>query len=406
MKLVDAGSKLATSSSTDENGFAWFDVDVPIRGEYYLDPAGPRSTSRENSGRYQIVEITAPAGYLLDDTPIEVTFTYEGQQVTWQVVAGTATNLRTTVDVSKQDITTGQELPGAQLEITDAEGNVVAGWTSAKTPHTVRGLELEKEYILTERRAPDTYAEAESITFKLVQTGSEQTNDVFVKSGDAWEKLDVGTVVMKDAPALDIDKTDVSGNLLPGATLTIRAEDGTVIDTWVTNYKTHRVPISDETIKLSNEENENVYTLTENAAPDGFEIANSVQFKIVSEDDGIMLYVREKSDGEWTRADKRLITMIDKAKPTPTPTPTPGPTPNPTPETPKPTPQPTPVPTPAPTPTLPKTQDGFPLLAIVITAVISAAGIVFIMIKRRSPGILVDLDDDAQDDVQDEETHE
>ncbi len=283
---------------------------------------------------------------------------------------------------------------------------MVAGWTSAKTPHTVRGLELEKEYILTERRAPDTYAEAESITFKLVQTGSEQTNDVFVKSGDAWEKLDVGTVVMKDAPALDIDKTDVSGNLLPGATLTIRAEDGTVIDTWVTNYKTHRVPISDETIKLSNEENENVYTLTENAAPDGFEIANSVQFKIVSEDDGIMLYVREKSDGEWTRADKRLITMIDKAKPTPTPTPTPGPTPNPTPETPKPTPQPTPVPTPAPTPTLPKTQDGFPLLAIVITAVISAAGIVFIMIKRRSPGILVDLDDDAQDDVQDEETHE
>lgn len=174
----------------------------------------------------------------------------------------------------------------------------------------------------------------------------------------------------------------------------------------MTNYKTHRVPISDETIKLSNEENENVYTLTENAAPDGFEIANSVQFKIVSEDDGIMLYVREKSDGEWTRADKRLITMIDKAKPTPTPTPTPGPTPNPTPETPKPTPQPTPVPTPAPTPTLPKTQDGFPLLAIVITAVISAAGIVFIMIKRRSPGILVDLDDDAQDDVQDEETHE
>ena len=142
-KLVDAGSKLATSSSTDENGFTWFDVDVPIRGEYYLDPAGPRSTSRENSGRYQIVEITAPAGYLLDDTPIDVTFIYEGQQVAWQVVAGTATNLRTTVDISKQDITNGQELPGAQLEITDAEGNVVAGWTSAKTPHTVRGLELK-----------------------------------------------------------------------------------------------------------------------------------------------------------------------------------------------------------------------------------------------------------------------
>ena len=130
----------------------------------------------------------------------------------------------------------------------------------------MRGLELEKEYTLTERRAPDTYAEAESIPFKLVQTGSEQTNDVFVKSGDTWEKLDDGTVIMKDAPALDIDKTDVSGNLLPGATLTIRAEDGTVVDTWVTDYKTHRVPISDESILLSDDITENVYTLTEDAA--------------------------------------------------------------------------------------------------------------------------------------------
>lgn len=279
---------------------------------------------------------------------------------------------------------------------------MVAGWTSAKTPHTVRGLELEKEYTLTERRAPDTYAEAESIPFKLVQTGSEQTNDVFVKSGDTWEKLDDGTVIMKDAPALDIDKTDVSGNLLPGATLTIRAEDGTVVDTWVTDYKTHRVPISDESILLSDDITENVYTLTEDAAPDGFEIASSVQFKVVSESNGILLYVRENSDDEWTRTDKRLITMIDKAKPAPTP----GPTPNPTPETPKPTPQPTPVPTPAPTPTIPKTQDGFPLLAIVITALVSATGIVFVMIKRRKHGILVALDEDEQEGAQDEETLE
>ena len=74
-KLLDAGTKLATSSTTNASGFTWFDVDVPIRGEYYIDPAGPRSTSRENSGRYRIVEITAPAGYLLDSTPMEVSFT-------------------------------------------------------------------------------------------------------------------------------------------------------------------------------------------------------------------------------------------------------------------------------------------------------------------------------------------
>ena len=160
-KLVDAGAKLATGSATNANGFAWFDVDVPIRSESYPDSG--------NNGRYRIVEITAPAGYLLDSTPMEVTFTYEGQQIAWQVVDGTNTNLRTSVDISKQNITNGKELPGAKLEIRDTDGNLVEGWTSGKVPHTVRGLELEKEYTLTEKRAPDGYAEAESIVFKLVQ---------------------------------------------------------------------------------------------------------------------------------------------------------------------------------------------------------------------------------------------
>ena len=278
-KLVDAGTKLATSSTTNASGFTWFDVDVPIRGEYYIDPAGPRSTSRENSGRYRIVEITAPAGYLLDSTPMEVTFTYEGQQTPWQIVDGTNTNLRTTVDIFKQDITNGKELPGAKLEIRDADGNLVEGWTSGKTPHTVRGLELEKEYTLTEKRAPDGYAEAESIVFKLVQDGSEQSNMIYVKSDDDWVKLDDATAIMQDAPVLDIDKTDIAGNLLPGATLTIRDAGGEVIDTWVTDYKTHRVPISDDFLKLSDGNKEYIYTLTEDAAPAGFEIALSAAFR-------------------------------------------------------------------------------------------------------------------------------
>jgi uncharacterized surface anchored protein len=125
------------------------------------------------------------------------------------------------VDISKQDITNGKELPGAKLEIRDADGNLVEGWTSGKVPHTVRGLELKKEYTLTEKRAPDGYAEAESIVFKLVQDGSEQSNMVYVKSNDDWTKHNDATVIMQDAPVLDIDKTDIAGNLLPGATLTI-----------------------------------------------------------------------------------------------------------------------------------------------------------------------------------------
>ena len=381
-KLLDAGTKLATGSATNASGFTWFDVDVPIRGEYYIDPAGPRSTNRENSGRYRIVEVKAPAGYLLDSTPMEVSFTYEGQQIAWQVVDGTNTNLRTGVDISKQDITNGKELPGAKLEIRDADGNLVEGWTSGKVPHTVRGLELEKEYTLTEKCAPDGYTEAESIVFKLVQNGTEQVNEVYVKSNDGWKKRDDATVIMQDAPVLDIDKTDIAGNLLPGATLTIRDANDEVVDTWTTDYKTHSVPISDEFIKLSGETKEYIYTLTEDAAPAGFEIANSVQFKLETVDDGISLFVRENAAAEWTRADKRLIQMKDEATPREdTPTPTPAPTPQPTPAT---TPAPTPAPTPHKVQTLPQTGDGFPLLAIVVVSLASATGIVLLTVKRKN----------------------
>ncbi|SKA94300.1 hypothetical protein SAMN02745178_02495 [Gemmiger formicilis] len=381
-KLLDAGTKLATSSTTNASGFTWFDVDVPIRGEYYIDPTGPRSTSRENSGRYRIVEITAPAGYLLDSTPMDVEFTYEGQQIAWQVVDGTNTNLRTSVDISKQDITNGKELPGAKLEIRDTDGNLVEGWTSGKVPHTVRGLELEKEYTLTEKRAPDGYAEAESIVFKLVQDGTEQVNEVYVKTDDDWSKMNGSTIVMQDAPVLDIDKTDIAGNLLPGATLTIRDADGEVIDTWITDYKTHRVPVSDAFIKLSGETKEYIYTLTEDAAPAGFEIAETVQFKLEFVGDGISLFVRENADVEWVRADKRLIQMIDEATPREdTPTPTPAPTPQPTPAA---SPAPTPAPTPYKVQTLPQTGDGFPLLAIVVVSLASATGIVLLTVMRKN----------------------
>ena len=188
------------------------------------------------------------------------------------------------------------------------------------------------------------------------------------------------------APVLDIDKTDIACNLLPGATLTIRDADGEAIDTWVTDYKTHRVPISDEFIKLSGEAKEYIYTLTEDAAPAGFEIANSVQFKLETVDDGISLFVRENVDAEWVRADKRLIQMIDETTPREdTPTPTPAPTPQPTPAaTPVPTPAPTPVIAPRKVQTLPQTGDGFPLLAIVVVSLASATGIVLLTVKQRN----------------------
>ena len=44
-KLADAGTLLATSAPTDETGFTWFDVDVPIRGEAYANGEPNRQTA-------------------------------------------------------------------------------------------------------------------------------------------------------------------------------------------------------------------------------------------------------------------------------------------------------------------------------------------------------------------------
>lgn len=144
-KLADAGTLLATSAPTDDTGFTWFDVDVPIRGEAYAngetEPADGVWNARYNSGNYQIVEITSPDGYLLDPTPIAVSFTYPGPQVAWQVVAATqADQPLDKLTIHKTDVG-GKELLGAELTVTTLEGKPVASWVSEETPHALPILE-------------------------------------------------------------------------------------------------------------------------------------------------------------------------------------------------------------------------------------------------------------------------
>ncbi len=80
-------------------------------------------------------KIRAPLGYYVNEEPMEVTFTYDGQAV--QVLESTCTDKPTEMWVSKRDLTNDEELPGATLTIKDADGNVVASWVSTDTPHRV-----------------------------------------------------------------------------------------------------------------------------------------------------------------------------------------------------------------------------------------------------------------------------
>ena len=80
----------------------------------------------------------------------------------------------TRVQISKVDITTGKELPGAELVIKDKDGNTVAQWVSNDKPHYIEKLPAG-DYTLTEITAPNGYQLAESIAFTVLPTGELQT---------------------------------------------------------------------------------------------------------------------------------------------------------------------------------------------------------------------------------------
>ena len=80
----------------------------------------------------------------------------------------------TKVEVSKQDITTNKELPGATLVVKDKEGKIVDEWVSTTKPHMIKNLIAGETYTLIETIAPDGYKIAQSINFTVQNTGEVQ----------------------------------------------------------------------------------------------------------------------------------------------------------------------------------------------------------------------------------------
>lgn len=95
------------------------------------------------------------------------------------------------VSVSKQDITDHKELEGAHLQVTDEKGNIVDEWVSGKEPHMIQNLFCNHTYTLTETIAPKNYKLAQSINFKIEESGKiqkvimyDELMPVKVKTGD------------------------------------------------------------------------------------------------------------------------------------------------------------------------------------------------------------------------------
>ncbi|WP_412617097.1 SpaA isopeptide-forming pilin-related protein [Ruminococcus bicirculans (ex Wegman et al. 2014)] len=138
--------------------------------------------SKLGAGEYVLKEIAAPDGYVIAmdiKFSVDVYGNVTVENVDSKAVSDNGDPLITMVDdttkvqISKQDITTGEELPGATLQIIDENGNVVEEWVSTDEAHLVEGkLIAGKEYTLREIIAPDGYEIANEIKFTVNEDGS------------------------------------------------------------------------------------------------------------------------------------------------------------------------------------------------------------------------------------------
>ncbi len=147
---------LVDTAVTDENGKAVFEADLPL-------------------GLYYVKEVESPAGYLLDETVYDVDFSYTEEMAATPTVIKELEMKDTPiiVEVSKTDITTGKELPGATLEIIDSDGEVYASWKTDGKPYRLEAVPAGK-YTLRETAAPYGYLIANEVEFTVEETGEIQ----------------------------------------------------------------------------------------------------------------------------------------------------------------------------------------------------------------------------------------
>ena len=120
---------------------------------------------------------------------------------------------------------------------------------------------------MTETIPADGYVTANSIEFTVENTGTVQK------------------VEMKDdVTKVEISKTDIAGEELPGAKLTIYDKDGNVVESWISEelpYYIEMLPIGE-------------YTLHEETAPEGYLLAQDIPFEV--QDTGEIQKVEMKDD--------------------------------------------------------------------------------------------------------------
>ena len=119
-------------------------------------------------GSFQVMELATLPGYLTMEEPVAV------EVNTAEVELEPIANNQTIVHISKVDAETGEELPGATLELYGPDGTLIETWESADIPHVITGLPVGEDYVLKETAAPEGFQLAEDIPFAVEETAEIQ----------------------------------------------------------------------------------------------------------------------------------------------------------------------------------------------------------------------------------------
>ena len=120
-------------------------------------------------GDYQVKELETVPGYVTkkESIAVEVNKT----DVDLEDIA----NSQTVVHFSKVDAETGEELPGAVLELYAPDGSLLDTWETSDIPHVIPGLPVGEGYVLREVTAPEGFEVAADVTFNVEDTTEIQT---------------------------------------------------------------------------------------------------------------------------------------------------------------------------------------------------------------------------------------
>ena len=164
-------------------------------------------------GTYILKETSAPAGYELDDTPMQISLTRNGDLITKTITNSHSTG---SVSILKTDSSTGAALAGAHFKLTDASGSLLKeGDTGSDGTLTFTGIPIGT-YYLAESAAPSGYVLDSTPVTVEITTGGQTVSKTFVNAPA------VGSIV--------ITKTDsATGATLPGVHFKLADANGSTV---------------------------------------------------------------------------------------------------------------------------------------------------------------------------------